>query len=94
MNAEYCLLWIDHWTTCLQKSEWASWIQALGAIAAIIGAVWVSHRQERRQRMHEKQVAVKKSRNFGASVEGFAEQLKDEGFIDINFEVAPEKWSS
>jgi hypothetical protein len=31
----YCLLWIDHWSTCLTPAEWASWVQALGSVGAI-----------------------------------------------------------
>jgi len=29
---------------CLTKSEWASWVQAFGSIAAIFGAAWASMR--------------------------------------------------
>lgn len=36
---EYCLFFVNHWTTCMQKTEWASWVQAIGAILAILAAV-------------------------------------------------------
>lgn len=36
--AEYCLLWVNWWATCLTKSEWAGWMQAVGAIVAIVFA--------------------------------------------------------
>lgn len=42
-DPQYCLLAIDHWSTCMTKAEWASWTQALGSIAAILAAgasVW------------------------------------------------------
>lgn len=32
---EYCLFWIDWWPMCMTKAEWAAWVAALGAIAAI-----------------------------------------------------------
>ncbi|MBB5462916.1 hypothetical protein [Paraburkholderia sp. Cpub6] len=33
----------------LSKSDWASWVQAVGAIAAIVGAIWISNSQYRRE---------------------------------------------
>lgn len=36
---EYCLLWIDHWSTCMQKGEWSGWAQAIGAIIALFLAI-------------------------------------------------------
>lgn len=33
---EFCLFFIEHWSTCSTKSEWASWIQAFGVISAIL----------------------------------------------------------
>ncbi|MCX4156157.1 MULTISPECIES: hypothetical protein [Paraburkholderia] len=32
---------------CLSKSDWASWVQALGSIAAILAAYWLASRQQR-----------------------------------------------
>ncbi len=50
---EYCLLWIDHWSTCLTKGEWASWAQAVFSVLAIgasVGIVlWQHHRDRREQ---------------------------------------------
>lgn len=41
------LVWIgDHFE--LNKSEWASWVQAIGSIAAIGGAIWIASEQARR----------------------------------------------
>lgn len=35
---EYCLFWIDWWPMCMSKTEWASWVQALGGLIAIVAA--------------------------------------------------------
>lgn len=32
----------------MNKSDWASWVQAVGSIAAIVGALWVASEQHRR----------------------------------------------
>lgn len=45
---EYCFLWINHWTTCMDKPSWASWIQAIGSIAAIVGSICLTRWQDRR----------------------------------------------
>lgn len=47
---QYCLLWIDWWATCLSKDEWASWVQAIGTLAAVFAAVglaWWEFRERR-----------------------------------------------
>lgn len=33
---EYCLLWLNWWPVCMNKSEWASWIQAGGSLIALV----------------------------------------------------------
>jgi hypothetical protein len=48
--AEYCFLWIDWWPLCMTKAEWSGWMQALGAVAAILLAVALPLMQGRRQR--------------------------------------------
>lgn len=47
---QYCLLWIDWWPLCMDKSQWASWAQVVGAVGAILGAFWVANRQTKEQR--------------------------------------------
>jgi hypothetical protein len=43
---EYCLFWVQAW--CMPRSDWASWVQAVGSILAILGAIgiamWQRHR--------------------------------------------------
>lgn len=51
---EYCLLWIDHWSTCMQKSEWSGWAQAIvstiAVVAAAAGIWWQIKHQSKLQR--------------------------------------------
>lgn len=78
---DYCFFWIDHWSTCMQKSEWASWVQAFGAIAAIIGAAWIAGDQERKRILSQKQAAISKARTFAGSLLGAAEGIRERGGI-------------
>lgn len=41
---DFCFLGIDTWATCLSKGEWASWVQAIGTIGAVLAAVWLARR--------------------------------------------------
>lgn len=43
---EYCFLWVNHWSTCMTRAEWAAWAQAivgLVAIRAALSAVRAAH---------------------------------------------------
>lgn len=40
-DVQVCLFGIDHWVACLTKSEWASWVQAIGSIGAVLAALKV-----------------------------------------------------
>lgn len=46
---ELCLLWIQWWPLCMSRSDWASWVQAIGTVAAIVFAVRVANVQWQRQ---------------------------------------------
>ena len=61
------------WPTTSQ--DLASWVQAVGAVAAILGALWIASSQERAQNLKTKQAAVKKARSALAGVEFVAEQV-------------------
>lgn len=76
---EYCLFWIDWWPFCMTKAEWASWVQALGAIAAIGGAAFIASRQERNARRSAKQLAVRKARTSLAGLAAVAELVREKG---------------
>ncbi|WP_157759999.1 hypothetical protein [Delftia acidovorans] len=45
---EYCFFWIPHWSTCLTKSEWASWIQAFGILSFLYGP-WILSKLRRKR---------------------------------------------
>jgi len=51
---EYCLLWINHWSTCMQKAEWSGWAQAIVSTIAVAGAAagiwWQVRHQAKLQR--------------------------------------------
>lgn len=49
---EYCLFWWDWWPMCMTKAEWSGWMQAIGALAALAIAMWLSGSQMRAERRH------------------------------------------
>ncbi|MDM0029856.1 hypothetical protein [Variovorax saccharolyticus] len=54
--ADWCLWWQWDWElTCMPRGEWAAWVQAIGAIVALVVAIglpfllgWLRGRKERR----------------------------------------------
>lgn len=56
-DPQFCLLAIDHWSTCMTKAEWATWAQVFGATAAIaagaLGINWQVRNQHRLQLQRE-----------------------------------------
>ncbi|WP_052382362.1 hypothetical protein [Paraburkholderia kururiensis] len=38
-----------------QSSDWAAWLQAVGSIGAIVGAIWIASAQSRREIAHREQ---------------------------------------
>ncbi|MGH8857686.1 MAG: hypothetical protein ACREXG_06620 [Polaromonas sp.] len=74
----------------LNKSEWAAWVQAVGSIAAIVGAVWAARRQISAQvkiAQDAENLATKQFQDaLRAVVDGAAKQflkLEDEMKIEI-----------
>jgi hypothetical protein len=64
----------------LNKSEWAAWVQAIGSIAAILGAFWISHRQvvAASRDVHSRRVALLDSAAISvASAAKLVEKLRD-----------------
>jgi hypothetical protein len=80
---EYCLFWFwtSWWPLCMTKAEWASWMQALGTIAAVIGAAWIAARQDRVARYRAKQQAVRKARSSLAGLQAVAELVREQGSL-------------
>lgn len=59
--AEYCLMWINHWATCMPRAEWSAWTQAVGAVVALAIALWIAWWQAallRRTQQHHAQVLI------------------------------------
>ncbi len=51
---DYCLLWMGYWWSCMSKTEWSGWVQAVGSILAILATgwgVWFAQRAQERQRL-------------------------------------------
>lgn len=51
---EFCFLWRNWWAICMTKSEWASWVQAIGSVVAIISGFYLARKTLRIQ--HEQQL--------------------------------------
>lgn len=75
---EYCLLSIQHWSTCLQKSEWANWMQAIGSVAAILFALYLPKFQERRAREALQKSVILRSRTLAGSVDAVLDTLLEQ----------------
>lgn len=60
---------------CLTKSEWASWVQAVGSILAILVAIGVALYQIKKQHRMTQQLSVDRVRTFVANISGTAEQI-------------------
>ncbi len=58
LATEYCLFDLAWWPICMQKAEWASWVQAFGSIAAIGLAVWLQYRATTANERQANQLAV------------------------------------
>lgn len=47
---EYCFLAINRWPLCMDKGQWASWVQAVFSVVAIAAAIWIGHRTDAKAR--------------------------------------------
>lgn len=61
---DYCLLWIDHWSTCMPRSEWPGWVQAVGSVFALLLGVWVVRVQARLARQLDAERDAEKVRSL------------------------------
>ena len=51
---DWCLLWQWGWeAACMPRSEWASWVQAIGSVAAIGLGMWAVQRAHRLEQQRE-----------------------------------------
>jgi hypothetical protein len=56
---EFCLAWIDHWSTCMTKVEWGSWAQVLITAAAVSIAYWAVVKPLRHMRVEGRRQEMK-----------------------------------
>jgi hypothetical protein len=67
---EFCLSWVDpHWSTCMTKSEWASWVEAVGSIIGIVVAILVVRHQLSKTRQAEHQRTADKLEALATLIE-------------------------
>jgi hypothetical protein len=73
---EYCLLWINRDWGCMSRSDWAAWVQALGAVVAVAAAIFVSWLQLRTARRleHERTEEARRARFF--AIDALAAQAR------------------
>lgn len=78
MSQEYCLLWIPVWWLCQTKSEWASWVQGLGSLFAVVVALHLPRASARRQVSQAKEAAEFFIRQLKAHIERCVELCKQQ----------------
>lgn len=72
---EYCFLWIDWWATCMTKSEWSGWMQAIFSVVAILFSGYMVRYQLRHQQLMVKKSAVSRIRTFVAFLSSYADRF-------------------
>lgn len=71
---EYCLLVVPQgWWSCMTKTEWSGWMQAVFSVIAIGAAFIIPLFVERRAVEQRKQNSLQYAASFAASVCGFVE---------------------
>lgn len=63
---EYCLFWIQ--SLCMLRSDWAAWVQAVGSMAAILGAAWVAIWQAHKQHKNSLDLVRSERQHFAYAV--------------------------
>lgn len=62
----------------LGKSDWAAWVQAVGSIAAIFSAIWISNNQHEKERL---QRAAQECEDSVAAFEAVAEMIQQASYF-------------
>lgn len=70
------------------SSNIASWVQAVGSIAAILGAAHIANRQDRLARIRAKKLAVRQARSVCASLEAITESFDSSGSLWLHHATA------
>lgn len=74
---EYCLLWSDYWWwMCMSKAEWAGWMQAIGAVLAIVASALLVRCQLNTDRRAKEQAAASRVRAFVTQLHSTSLELK------------------
>lgn len=68
---EYCLFWIDHWSTCMTKPEWSGWMQAIFSVIAIVASAGFTWFQLWKSQRYLKQQAFNRFRAFADLTIGY-----------------------
>lgn len=76
---EYCLLYIDSWATCMTKAEWSGWMQAIGAVFAILCAIGVAAWQVTAEARRNRRVALALFRPFAGALVAMPLRLPNGG---------------
>jgi hypothetical protein len=87
---EYCFLWINWWATCMEKAEWASWVQAVFSVIAIAAALGVAAWQ-RRQDMLQR-VAIDRAIGQVVAASVCHSLAKAQGLIEAIADSLTENW--
>jgi hypothetical protein len=77
------LLMLFGWAWDLNKSEWAAWVQAVGSIGAIVGAIWISHRADRLKSQQAKAGALMFGHRLGMILHSQMEACANERDVDL-----------
>jgi hypothetical protein len=73
--AEYCFLFqYNTWWLCLEKGEWASWMQAFGAL----GAIWFTVDQIRREKKRASEEKIEKVMIIGQAISNLESRCAQE----------------
>lgn len=76
---EYCFLWSDWWPMCMTKSEWSGWMQAIGAIVAILASAMTVLYQLNADRKKNRRAAIAHINTFGGTLRAIPRKLSPNG---------------
>lgn len=65
---EYCLFFLNQWPTCMTKSEWSGWAQAVFSVLAIIAAILIARAQHNADKRQREADEMKAAITFGWSI--------------------------
>lgn len=82
-QVEICLLWgnwqIQQWWSCMTKTEWAGWLQFVGAVTAIGVAFWIARHQISVERRRDARLAASLIMPFAGALQAVNQKLPPGG---------------